>query len=505
MDTQVTLPELQEFKANEMLDVSGFRNFVAPNTTADRPLFLRKHLLNVHTKAVEALKAEKIRLVSLVGCPGTGKTWCGWLVAYTLQKTCKKKPLHLTIRNSTVTAIADFKEKKQYRKVSWNEDMLERVLRESECQVCIVDVSMSIADEATRIFIGIQQLIEDGKFTGVKFMGLLSGHGQKTITGKQSNILEVTQKLVLWSWTEGEVAGLREKMNHHGLEPPPEHAYAVCGGSVRHLFQPHEDEEQIRDAVRGLTQADMAKLLALDLGVDDVDKKHRTGLLSFFPKKGSNEDRESFAEGVSAAQPMPRSDFVIKCIKENKFAKFEDVLAMYTQLEQLNAGAAGSTFELLVHLFWRDAAVRKNEVTLTLGKQGTVDHQHVSVNCSQFIPNPGRIEDYDAEGTVFDHDLGYFTPVNPRYPVLDSILRYELDGETKCLAIQISIASKHKHGQLEPLPKLLPPPPAATKLQLALWDFPKGGKPCEWDPKDSDKWKLLHVSCPAFDERMGFS
>ena len=109
MDTQVKLPELQEFKANEMLDVSGFRNFVAPNTTADRPLFLRKHLLNVHTKAVKTLTVEKIRFVSLVGCPGTGKTWCGWLVAYTLQKA-DTKTLHLTIRNTDVTAIADFKE-----------------------------------------------------------------------------------------------------------------------------------------------------------------------------------------------------------------------------------------------------------------------------------------------------------------------------------------------------------------------------------------------------------
>ena len=58
--------------------------------------------------------------------------------------------------------------------------MLEQVLRESECQVCIVDVSMDLADEAVRIFI-VRQLIEDGVFTGVKFMGLLSGHGQKTI------------------------------------------------------------------------------------------------------------------------------------------------------------------------------------------------------------------------------------------------------------------------------------------------------------------------------------
>ena len=510
MDTQVKLPKLKRFKANEMLDVSGFGNFVAPNTTADRPLFLRKHLLNVHTKAVKALRVEKIRLVSLVGCPGTGKTWCGWLVAYTLQKK-DTKTLHLTIRNNDVTAIADFKEKKQYEDVSWNGHMLKRVLRESECQVCIVDVSMNKPDAALDIFTGIQQLIErnETEFAGVKFMGLLSGHGQKTITGKQSNILEVTQKLVLWSWTEGEVAGLREKMNHHGLEPPPEHAYAVCGGSVRHLFQPHEDEKQIRDAVRGLTQADMAKLLALDLGVDDVDKKHRTGLLSFFPKKGSNEDRESFAEGVSAAQPMPRSDFVIKCIKENEHAEFEQVARMYRKLLPMNAGAAGTAFELLVHLFWRDAAAQGDRVTLALVSSVGKDRckkdrspQTIEVNCKRFMPNPDSIEDYDAKGVVCAGLVGYFTPVNPRYPVLDGILRYKSAGKIEVLAIQISIAAKHEHGKLAKPPKLLTSRPGSDKLRLALWDFCKGNKPCVWKPNKSEHWKLLHVSCKAFDDRM---
>ena len=68
--------------------------------------------------------------------------------------------------------------------------MLKQVLRESECLVCIMDVSMSIADKA-RIFIGIQQLIEDGKFNGVKFMGLLSGRPEH-YSGSQSNKLEVT-------------------------------------------------------------------------------------------------------------------------------------------------------------------------------------------------------------------------------------------------------------------------------------------------------------------------
>ena len=236
---------------------------MAPNTTTDRPLFLRRHLLNVHKKAVESLKAKKIRLVSLVGCPGTGKTWCGWLVAYTLQKAVVKT-LHLTVRNSDVTAIANFQVKKQYEEVHWNGHMLKQVLRESQCQVCIVDVSMNKPDAATDIFTGIPQLIErnETEFAGVKFMGLMSGHGETRIVGKPSLHLSPL-KLVLWSWTKDEVEKLCEKL---GPGAPTAHAYAVCGGSVRFLFKPDDEAGVIRGAVRGLEQADMARLLAPGFG-----------------------------------------------------------------------------------------------------------------------------------------------------------------------------------------------------------------------------------------------
>ena len=289
---------------------------MAPNTTADGPLFLRKHLLNVHNKAVEALQAEEIRLVSLVGCPGTGKTWCGWLVAYTLQQA-GKKTLHLTVRNSDVTAIANFETKKQYKKVSWNENMLEQVLRESKCQVCIVDVSMNEAVEAGRIFTGIQQLIErnETEFAGVKFMGLMSGHGQEKITGKQLP-LQVIQKLVLWSWSEEEVTTLSTKLKDAGSKPPSDEAYKVCGGSVRYLSRPDEDENGIGEALKGFSQDEMKKLLALDTTLDDQQGKNRSRLLSFFPGSSvSNAEDKSFAEGIMSARPEPRSDFVIKCIK----------------------------------------------------------------------------------------------------------------------------------------------------------------------------------------------
>ena len=492
------VPDLAEFEADELLDVKAFEHFVAPNTTTDRPLFLRKHLLNVHKKAVEALRAEKIRLVSLVGCPGTGKTWCGWLVAYTLQKE-GTETLHLTIRNSTVTAIDSFKEKRQYEEVHWNGHMLKQVLWKSECNVCIVDVSMDKPDAALDIFIGIQQLIEDGKFAGVKFMGLLSGHGQEKITGKQLS-LEVLQKLVLWSWSEEEVATLCTKLKDPGSEPPSDDVYKVCGGSVQYLFRPEEDENRIREAVKGLSQDEMKKLLALEMTLDDQQGKNRSRLLSFIPRgKVSNAEDKSFADGIVSVEAVPRSDFVIKCIKENKHAKFEEVLKMYRELSGMNPGAAGSAFELLVHLFWRDAAKAQKKVKLSLRSSGE-DITETHVDCAHFNVKPCSIEEYDDEKMVVGADLvGYFTPVDPRYPVLDSILRYKSADKTEALAIQISIALTHQHGELA-LPKLLPLPESG-KARLALWDFPPG-KPCKWKPEESEHWELLHVGCEAFDERM---
>ena len=499
---RVKLPQLKEFKADELLDVKEFQDFVAPNTTTDRPLFLRKHLLNVHDKAVEALTAEQIRLVSLVGCPGTGKTWCGWLVAYTLHKACKKKTLHLTIRNSDVTAIANFEQKKQYEEVSWNGRMLKQVLRESMCNVCIVDVSMNKPDAALDIFTGIQQLIErnEKEFANVKFMGLMSGHGQEKITGKQLS-LEVLQKLVLWSWSEEEVATLCTKLKDAGSEPPSDDVYKVCGGSVRYLFRPEEDENRIREAVKGLSQDEMKKLLALDMTLDDQQGKNRSRLLSFFPhSKVSNAEDESFAKGIMSVQAVPRSDFVIKFIKENKHAKFEEVLNMYRELSGMNPGAAGSAFELLVHLFWREAAANEQEVELSLTAEGKTKSEEVKVDCTEF-QDKQSIEEHDKKDVVVRDDLvGYFTPVDPRYRVLDSILRYKSADKTEALAIQISIALTHLHGELKPLPKLLSP--GSGRPRLALWDFRKGNKSCNWKPNESKHWELLHVSCKAFDARM---
>ena len=406
-------------------------------------------------------------------------------------------------KNSTVTVIANFEEKQQYEEVSWNGRMLKQVLRDSNCKVCIVDVSMDKPDAALDIFIGIRQLIERGKdeeFAGVKFMGLLSGHGQEKITGKQLS-LEVIQKLVLWSWREEEVATLCKKMKgkKDGLKLSDD-AYKVCGGSVRYLFRPEEDENRIREAVKGLSQDEMKKLLALDMTLDDQQGKNRSRLLSFFPhSKVSNAEDESFAKGIMSVQAVPRSDFVIKFIKENKHAKFEEVLNMYRELSGMNPGAAGSAFELLVHLFWREAAAKKQEVELSLKGKKIAKVAKVKVDCKQFEEKPKSIEGHDKE--VGNDIVGYFTPDSPRYPVLDSILRYKSADKTEVLAIQISIGSEHGHGPLKPMPSLLLSRPKGAQLQLALWDFPPD-KRCTWKPEESADWELLHVGCEAFNKRM---
>ena len=161
-----------------------------------------------------------------------------------------------------------------------------------------------------------EALIErnETEFAHVKFMGLMSGHGQEKITGKQLP-LQVIQKLVLWSWSEEEVTTLSTKLKDAGSKPPSDEAYKVCGGSVRYLSRPDEDENRIGEAVKGLTQDEMKKLLALDTTLDDQQGKNRSRLLSFFPGSVSNAEDKSFAEGIMSARPEPRSDFVIKCIK----------------------------------------------------------------------------------------------------------------------------------------------------------------------------------------------
>ena len=230
-EADVALPDLAVLEVNKLLHVSGFTKLclgwfqsffwgvcflvvikllfgsvrLASNTEATRPIFLRKHLLDVHKVAVDVLSAsveeDAKRLVSLVGCPGTGKTWCGWLVAHALQER-GKRTLHVTIRGNEVIVVSEFKKKKSYRIADWNYFMLEQVLNENQCDVCIIDVGNKRPTQTDDIFQGVRTILESGSepkpLAEVKFMGLVSGHGEETIVGKDG-LDECTQRLVLWS------------------------------------------------------------------------------------------------------------------------------------------------------------------------------------------------------------------------------------------------------------------------------------------------------------------
>ena len=131
-----------------------------------------------------------------------------------------------------------------------------------------------------------------------------------------------------------------------------------------------------------------------------------------------------------SARPEPRSDFVIKCSAEH----------VQEALGHEPRRCAGSAFEVLVHLFWREAAANKQKVELSL--QGA----KVEVDCAEFQKRPKSIKEYE-EAVAVDKDLvGYFKSDSPRYPVLDSILRFKLADKTEVLAIQISTARQHKRS-----------------------------------------------------------
>ena len=81
--------------------------------------------------------------------------------------------------------------------------MLDEVLNESKCKVCIIDVGNLPSPKVADIFRGVHSIIEEDSNI-IKFMGLVSGHGERDIIGKQSNTRRITQALVLWSWSEQE-------------------------------------------------------------------------------------------------------------------------------------------------------------------------------------------------------------------------------------------------------------------------------------------------------------
>ena len=158
---------------------------LAKNTEADKPIFLREHLLQVHDVSVATLKdnGDK-KLVSLVGCPGTGKTWCGWLVANTLQCKHKVQVLHLTIRGTDVIAI--WASDGRYQKITYEKvdvstssmlSMLGQVLTDSKCNVCIIDVGDLLPDEVKKVFRGVHRIIERLQRHQVHGLGLWAWRG----------------------------------------------------------------------------------------------------------------------------------------------------------------------------------------------------------------------------------------------------------------------------------------------------------------------------------------
>ena len=118
--------------------------------------------MDVHKVAMDAFKSEgqEKRLVSLVGCPGTGKTLCGWLVCYSLHNK-GKTTLHLTIRGNLVIAVLAFKTKKIYQIAEWNFFMLREILTETNCNVCIMDVGVKTPQQTNEIFTGVRTILEN--------------------------------------------------------------------------------------------------------------------------------------------------------------------------------------------------------------------------------------------------------------------------------------------------------------------------------------------------------
>ena len=478
---------------------------LAKNTEADKPIFLREHLLQVHDVSVATLKdnGDK-KLVSLVGCPGTGKTWCGWLVANTLQCKHKVQVLHLTTRGTDVIAI--WASDGRYQKITYEKvdvsttsmlSMLGQVLIDSKCNVCIIDVGDLLPDDVKKVFRGVHRIIEKDSNV-IKFMGLVSGHGEEDIIGNQFNIQQKAQTLVLWSWSEKEFEAFHDKFNSFCKENKTGHEldkniYRICGGSVRGCFQPDAAQAEILRTVKKLSQDEKDNFLIVNSRpTNDDGHKQRSRLLAFFPAKADSD----FKNGVAHANQVPRSDYVIQCIRADTQSSPKRVKDMYRMMLDYNPGAAGTAFEMLVHFFWKHVVETKLDVKLTLDRRDDKPTQSIEVKGGELQGyNSQAIEKYQkkiAAGGL----TGYFTPKDFKYPVLDSLLRYKHGDAVMVLAIQISIAKTHQHG--EPVQNTLLKAEGKPKPKLALWDFKAKDRQCQWTPTTSDHWDLMYVECEAF-------
>ena len=443
--------------------------------------------------AVDVLSApvqeDAKRLVSLVGCPGTGKTWCGWLVAHALQNK-EKKTLHVTIRGKEVIVVSEFKKKKTYEVDDWKYSMLGQVLNENPCDVCIIDVGDKSPTESNDIFRGVRTILESSAdpkpFPNVKFMCLVSGHAQENIIGKDRSI--AAQKLVLWSWSEDDFQSYFEA-SQGSANQLKEHTYRICGGSVRLWFNPAQDEENISDDVEQLEEQEMQRFLTPDHRPTSNTNHHQhSRLLAFFrnPTAFANAGEDDFKRGVVSAYIVPRSDYVIRSIKAHEKGSFSQFKKMYERLLPLNPGAAGTPFEILVHYFWEECINKKDNIQLKITDQHGLEKRTIMVDCSLLKPvaecKPVESSDDKGKDAVDANLLGYFTPKNKKnYPRLDSILRYKSAEQTEVLAIQVSIGATHQYGDKRKNVLL----EAGGKTSLALWDHRDKDRKCVWKSNES--------------------
>ena len=169
-------------------------------------------------------------------------------------------------------------------------------------------------------------------------------------------------------------------------------------------------------------------------------------------------------------------------------------------------GAAGTVFEQLVHLFWKEATNSKDNFTLLLMEShDDKKPTNIKIDCKDVQYQPKCIEDEEFKALAIDNlPLGYFVPSNPYHPDADSLLRYKVGDEVKVLSIQLSIAQKHGCKDSLPDTNLLKPLKKGEKPKLAMWDFPVCGRDCRkciWSSK-SDKWHLCYIRCEEFEKKM---
>jgi len=460
---------------NKFLQVDAFEQFLAPGTFESDPLFLRTHLMQVHDAVVQELTGTPTRLVSLVGCPGVGKTWCGQLVAYTLRNK-GTSVLHVAVQDTVVTAVTEQKRRQFSIEIVLDLHAFKDLVESSSCQVCILDLSVRSdnAVEICEVMRGILQI------SCVKFMCLVSGHGEENIIGKRPDSSK-TKSFVMWSWTEADVM----KMLGSKSEEEARACFLVCGGSVRYLKDPSEDKRHILKTVGQMTPEQVTDFLSGSRPFSDVGSKQFTRLLAFYAKRGESE--ESFSQGITGAEFLPRSAAVLEELgKQAQSASKRTWGRVYHHLRQRNPGAAGTAFEMLVHLFWKTCISSGTEVHLQLTDQHEVTTS-VQVKCAS-LGYSGSVNIKEALSTTSN---GYFTPESSSQKVFDSMLRWTSGDKVEVFFIQVSIGKSHgvAHG-----PKSMT---GSTTGNLALWDYPPGQKTCQWTGSDMG-WTLYKIQCRQF-------